>query len=355
VPDKPKRAKAKRKSAKKKAENIARVVSLPETRQLSLFGQFWGDGDELSNTIEVWDAIPKYSVSARRQSQMRDVNGRLMIHEQRFSIEDRECRMEMRPALIRLSDGTCKDFYPSADEELTEEVLRKIFADQHHGRHDPAEGESWVIFSLQMIRKELKARGKTRSLDEIKRSLEILSLTNISFYVGDDDDPLYQVPILPDVLRDTRGEYIKDGTARCIAKLPGIISSKVNELKYRQLNYAKLMAMQSQLARWLQKLLTNRFLNAAWDTEYRILYSTIKQNSGLLEQKRVNENICALESALEELVEGKVLLLWKKEEKRGSRNKITDVCYNLSPHPDFTEEVKTANARVRRNFKELNS
>jgi hypothetical protein len=136
----------------------------------------------------MWDAISKFAVSARRQVGLRDDKGRLPVHEYGFEYAGRACRLELHPASVKVGDRF-RDFYPSADEELVEEVLRKIFADQTYGIHVVESLESWVRSSLHMIRTELHARGKTRSLDEIKRSIDILATTIVRVYVegaGDD-------------------------------------------------------------------------------------------------------------------------------------------------------------------------
>ena len=148
-------------------------TQIEKSKQYDLFSDFFGDASDLSNTIELWDAVPKYAVSARRQVSLRDEGQRLPLHEQSFVHAKTPCRLEIQAATIKAEGGLC-DFFPSADEELVEEVLRKIFATQEHGIHNVERKESWVKFSLAMIRSELKARGRSRSTAEINRSNDIL-------------------------------------------------------------------------------------------------------------------------------------------------------------------------------------
>jgi len=162
------------------------VSGLPEPRrspperaeknmQYDLFTTFFGKNKRvLSNTIELWDAIPKYAVSPRQQNACRDRNGRLPVHPQEFEYHPSHrdtpaitCRLKVQPASIEVEPGQFVDFYPSSDEELVEEILKKIFSDQQYGVHSVAGNESWVRFTLYMIQKELKTRRKTRSIDEI--------------------------------------------------------------------------------------------------------------------------------------------------------------------------------------------
>jgi len=324
--------------------------AVAKSRQYDLFAQFFGDTDDLSNTIELWDAIPKYAVSARRQVSMRDSNKRLPVHE--YSFEYRRagqpgsvrCRIEVQPASIKV-DGEFRDFYPSADEELVEEVIRKIFANQQYGLHDAPVLESWVRFSPSMIRKELDLRDKTRSYGEIRRSIDILANTIIRLYVEDDPDPIYTNPVLSDLTQVRRADYLEDPSSMWVARLPALVSKSVNELTYRQFNYGKLMSLHSQLARWLHKRLSHRYTNASVFQDYEILFSSLKRDSGFLEANRITKNRQALEAALDELKAADVILDWQAEERRGERNRIDDILYRIKAHPHFISDVKAANKR----------
>lgn len=328
--------------------------------QYELFTAFFGDAAELSNTIELWDSIPKYAVSQRMQNRLRK-DGRLQVYEQRFVYATRkdgrrietECFVAIQPASIKFGNGY-KDFYPSVDEELLEDVIRKIFADQQCGHHNPKNMESWVRFSVQMLRKELKARGKTRSADEIKRSIEILRHTHISLYLEGAREPIYSAPILSDVTRVTRQEYLEDASQTWLARLPALISKSVNELSYRQFNYGVLMCLSTQLARWMHKRLSHSYTNASVMDVYEILFSSIKRDSALLPYSRIGDNLRALEATFQELVASRVLLSWERKEERREGRKIVDVKYCLRAHPNFITDVKAANARLRESRARLN-
>jgi hypothetical protein len=329
-------------------------VEAQQSLQYDLFTTFFGEAAELSNTIELWDAIPKYAVSPRTQNALRSADNRLPVHEHRFVYATRRhgqrlesaCRVAIQPASVKTEDGYI-DFYPSTDEELVEEVIRKIFTDQRCGVHDPHNAESWVRFSVQMIRKELKARGKTRSLDEIKRSIDILSRTHVSLFVDDTDNPVYSAPVLSDVMRVTRQTYLQDASLTWVARLPALISKSVNELTYRQFNYGVLMSLSSPLARWLHKRLAHNYTNASCLDPYQTLYSSIRRDSGLLTYTRTNDNLKALEAAFDELQSSRVLQSWERLEPRREGRKIADIKYCLHAHPDFIKDMKAANARLK--------
>ena len=323
-----------------------------QSKQYDLFTSFFGDRKDLSNTIELWDAIPKYAVSARQQTATRDENGRLPVQVAEFEYTsanlDRptRCKVKIKPALIEVEEGEFRDFYPSQGEEIIEEVLKKIFTDQQYGHHSPRDAESWVRFTLHMIRKELRERGHTRSLDEIKRSLEIMASTSIEVEMtGKGRGVIYTNPILANMLRTTRADIEDDPNAKWTAQLPALISKSINDLTYRQFNYALHMRLNTSIARWLHKRLVHRYRNASLIDAYRFAYTSAARDSGLLNNKRISANVKALDAALEELKAEGVLFSWKSE-KRFDGRKLVDVIYHVYASDDFTREVRAASARI---------
>ena len=325
---------------------------LTSSPQYDLFTSFFGDPKDLSNTIEFWDTIPKYSVTARQQNALRDSNGRLPPHVAEFEYAsasiDRpvRCRMKVNPALIEVEDGVYKDFYPSQSEEIVEEVLKKIFTDQQYGMHSFRDVESWVRFTLNMIRKELRDRGHTRSLDEIKRSLEVMGSTIIEVEMeGRGRGVAYKNPILTNMVRTTRADIEDDPGAKWTAQLPALISKSINVLGYRQFNYARHMRLKTPLARWLHKRLVHRYRNASLLTAYSFSYSSVARDSGLLNNKRTSANVKALTDALDELTaEG--ILFSVEIDKRFEGKQLTDAIFKVFATSDFTKEVKAASARL---------
>lgn len=330
-------------------------AQIKPSKQYDLFTSFFGDAKHLSNTIELWDAIPKYAVSPRQQNKIRDEKGALPVYEQEFEYrptiegapQSIACRVAIQPASIKNSDGSYTQYYPSTDEELIEEVLKKIFTDQQFGVHQAATDESWVKFSLHMIQKELKQRGKTRNLDQIKVSLEILSRAVYEVkFDGQTRKLIYTNPILNDMVRTTRDDFLDDPKTLWCARLPALISKSVNELSYRQFNYGKLMSLSSQVARWFHKRLSHQYTNAHIMHPYNILFSSIQRDSGLLHHARTSSNVKTVDDALAELKEVGVLWEIKKDDRRQGTT-IVDILYTLTPSMDFTNEIKTANARQR--------
>ena len=144
----------------------------------------------------------------------------------------------------------------------------------------------------------------------------------------------------------TRNDYLQDPKGMWYGRLPAIVSKSINELTYRQFNYATLMSLPTPLSRWFHKRLSHQYTNAGLLHPYQIKFSTIERDSGLLHHCRRSANMKAIDAALNELIKRNVLLnISSKEERRG--REIVDVLYVLHAHPDFVSEVKAANARQR--------
>lgn len=331
--------------------NTAAPQKAPESKQYDLFTTFFGDPAELSNTLELWDAIPKYSMSRRAQNNLRDSNGRLPFLEHEFEYKNRlldkpiKARLKIQPALIEEEDGSVKDYYPSYTEDLIEEVLKKIFADQQYGLHFPTKGESWVRFSAHMIRKELAARGHTRSLQEIKKSLEIMAKCSLEVqFSGQGRGLVYNNPILSNMVRTTREDLAEDPNAKWMAQLPALISKGVDELSYRQFNYALHMNL-SQLGMWLHKRLVHRYRNASLFHPYTFAFTSVERDSRLLNHVRKTRNIQSVRDALDEIKAKDIIHSWEEDERRSGRQ-IDDVIFTVYASSDFTDHVKASLARA---------
>lgn len=152
-------------------------------QQLSLFQNILCNNDReldhLSNSIDLWDSIPRYSISRKTMSKMRDERGHLDLLNIEFMHRNSSFKIQIQPAMIDTQESNGKvstsAYYPSANEELVEEALRKLALDQNHGFLDKAESISGVVFSLYQLREELRLRGHSRSYTQLKLSLEILS------------------------------------------------------------------------------------------------------------------------------------------------------------------------------------
>jgi hypothetical protein len=318
-----------------------------ENIQYELFSQFVSnDPTEMSNSVDFWEGIPKYFFTPKLMEKLREKNGLANPYKWDFEHQGTGCSIKIQPALIEQANGSYKAFFPGVTEELIEEALKKILTDQRYGLHDPVSYETWVRFTLRMISKELKARGRSRSITEIKKAINIMSGCNITYYK--DGKEVWSGSILQDLVTVGREEYKEDANSHHIARLPLFISHGINALEYRQHSHKRLMELSDQLARWIFKtILIPRYTQASMINNFHYMYSRLKR-SGLLQQQSEAGNRRKALDAHEQLVEKGVLSRFEVDEVKEGR-KIIDVKYTLFPTPEFVIEQKAANRRAKNN------
>lgn len=344
--------------AVKPAKKKPSVPPKPEdfsNRQMDLFRGLLcntnAERDSLSNVFDLWDSIPRYVVSRQQQDKWRKAGTFPILHEVPFHYRGRELMATIQPAAVKGRDGVIRTYFPSANEELIEDVLRKIAADQNNGYYDPRERRSGVVFTLHMVRKELEKRGHGRTYKEINLSLEIMARSVIITSTADGKEGEFTSNslYLNNFFRVSKGKLAEDPGAKWFADFHPFASGALDELTYRQFNYARLMSHKNQLARWLNKVLSLKYLNASFLHPFEMRFSTIMRDSGLLNGYTVLRlAVAAVDSAFEELQTCQPPLLGLKPEKKlieGKRGKILDVVYTLYPSRAFMAEVKAASKR----------
>lgn len=322
-------------------------------KQLDLFRSFLcnsPDGrDRLSNTFDLWDSVPRYAMSRQQMTKIRKEKGFLSLQQVTFQYRGRA--LEARIQAARIFDEKTRtetDYYPSANEELIEDALRKIAAEQRNAFFDKASYRSGVVFTLYMLREELKRRGHARSYQEIILSLKILARSSIEIAAteGNNGEGFTLSGYFSGLSAASKSKLTEDPQAKWIVQFHPLVTQAIDALTYRQFNYAQMMSHSTQLARWLHKQLSLKFTFASLTKSFEIRYSTIKRDSALLEgYKQERQAIVKLNAAWEELKAGGVLAKITKTEIRGSRGKLEDVAYILTASPDFVAEMKAANKR----------
>jgi hypothetical protein len=325
-------------------------------KQLDLFRTFLcnsaSEQDKLSNTLDLWDSIPRYSVSRQAMNKMRKAGSFLDLLTIDFHYRGTPLQAIIQPArILDKATGISQDYYPSANEELVEDALRKIATDQQSGFFDKPNHRSGVVFTLYMLREELKRRGHARSYQQIMLSLNILARSSIEILTtdGKGGEGFTISNYFPGMAAVSKQKLADDPHAKWVVHFHPLVTQSINALTYRQFNYAQMMGYKSQLARWLHKMLSIKYTQASLLTPFEMRYSTIKRDSALLEgyKNRERDAISALEDALNELLSQKdgVLMSITKQEVRGLRGKLMDVVYSLIPSPHFVAQIKAANKR----------
>src|SRR6266566_2314125 len=154
------------------------TLELKKPAQLSLFQTFLApDDDKYSNTIELYDAIPKY-YPIKHMAPLRIGDTFLRVLTREFEHRGETFKLTLRPARIVYKDGREQEFFPSFREEIVEEALRKIACDSLNGVF--LNEQAGVQFTLYELQKELKARGHALNLQELVEALKICNLSGAS-------------------------------------------------------------------------------------------------------------------------------------------------------------------------------
>jgi hypothetical protein len=322
-----------------------------DNRQLSLFQTFLCNTDEereqLSHAIELWDSTPRYSFNRKAMNKAR-VNGQF-LERQKLEFHYKGCVYTLiaSPALLEDSDGVDRAYLPGATEELVEQALRKLAIDKHAGYFDKPNYRSGVIFSLHELRRELKERGHTRSLQECVHALNVLAHSVLTIKPHAEGEAQITAACLPSLIAVSRAKLDTDPKSKWQVQFHPLVTKSIDRLDYRQHNYQLAMSLGSQLARWLNTQLVLKCTAASVMTPFEMRYSTIRRDSHLLDSNaRPRDSIALLENAFKELERRDVLMQFTRNNILGQRGKLLDVVFKLTPSLRFVAEVKAANKRL---------
>lgn len=349
---------------KPKKKSYPTSNSLPpkafQNEQLSLFQNFLcnteSEREQLSNAIDFWDSAPRFSISQNQMNKLRTKEGFLSTLELPFQYRGNACTAIIHPSAIREKvrndAGETVEverwYYPSANEELVEDVLRKLAAERGQGFYDKSIGKSGCVFTLYQVYEELKHIGHTRTITQIKKSLDILNLSSIRIEgnIQGLKTAFKSSTYLPLMEGVTRKDREADPNAKWLVHFHPLVTLAMQQLTYRQYNFYQMGANTTQLGRWLFKLITLKFTYAGHGKTFETRYSTIKRDSCLLDgYSRERDGVTALTEAFEELKKQRVLLRVDTKEERGMRSKLLDIVYTIAATPEFIKATVAASGR----------
>jgi hypothetical protein len=323
------------------------VLDKTQPQQLVLFQTFLPEDDpdeKFSNTIEFYDAIPKYFSNPRLMESMRKDGIYLPRLERDFQHRGETYKVTIRPARLAGRDGMDKEYYPGPREELVEEALRKLACERLNGVY--LDDQAGVQFTIYELHKELQARGHDFARMSLVESLRICNESHIRV-TKDHGELVLGSPIFPVLLLARKKEWIQNPKdTRCYVQFHPLITQCISHLTYRQFDYAVYMSYTYRLSRWLHKRLAHMYTQAGMLHPYTIRLSTILRDSGTLECAQNYNNARSVERALDELERRQIILAVTKETLRGPRNRLLDIKYSLLPTTEFVSEVKRANQRA---------
>lgn len=296
----------------------------------------------LSNTIKLWDCIPKYFLDKKKQSQLRK-DGILPTIEKDFKFEKNWFKVTLRPARLTV-DGKDMEFFPSDREFVVELALRKLALTPGSGFWEP--NRSGVQFTLYKLREELKSHGHTYSYAELKQALYILDRVTVELE-SFDGKMLSNTSPIKELAAVSNKDISKDAKAQWYVEFSSFVTKAIETGSYRQHDYAMVMRhRRNPIARYMNIRMTQVFRQAAPYKSYTVNLLGIERDSGLLGNKRMKDNAAKFCRALDVLKEDGVLSTWmvKKEVRDGT--KLLNVFYDLFPTQEYSDEVKRSHAQV---------
>ncbi len=309
--------------------------------QLTLFELLLPQERGLSNTIELYDFIPKY-----HWGKVERIGGEfLRALEREFECRGQKYKVKIRPASIEDKDGMERYYYPSKREELVEDALRKFIAEGQGVFLDDAAG---VTFSLYQLQEELRRNGHSYNKQEIKDALLICARTNITV-TSEDGSAVLVSNLFETVGLQTRESWKGTGQkTRAFVRFNALVSKSIQSRTFRQINYEKVMSYKTVIARQLHKRMSHHYIQASISNPYHILLSTIIRDLGLTLYDRLRDNLRDVQIALDEMKLKDVLLSYKIEKvlENSKRSKLLDAKFILIPNPMFAGEVTRANKRI---------
>lgn len=321
-------------------------LSLLNDDYQELFGFQQKPGGRHSNTIELYDALPKY-VYGRRAPRDQE---RLDSLFRSFNFRGKEFTLQITPARIKDADGVERDYFPGKIEELVEDALRKLAAEGNGVMQD--DGYS-AKYSYYQIQKELKRVGWSYSITQIARALEICAGTIITV-TGEFDGTIIdgRSPMFERITRRTRKDWKNHGKeSLAVVKFHDLVTRSIKSLTFRQIDYDTSMALQDNLARRIHKRMSHVYVQASFNEPYTISVVRIFEDAGMKLHKVMSNNYTRLTKALTELKKEQVVLNWEKvktiKDPKNTR-KVENMLVAITPHPKFIAEMKKANDRQKR-------
>lgn len=322
-------------TAEKKLEQMKQTKPV----QMHFFELLDPDEKNYSNTIELYDAIPKYIWSVgRKKSEIIRSSKRI---KRNFVYKNQEYQVIITPAIIEDKNGQDKVVFPSQREEIVEDALRKLASD---GKGVFLDDQAGVFFSLYELQQELQRMGHGYKITDIKEAILVCGKSNIEVNSPDGNSILLS-NIFTTVGLQTKEDWKSHGRkSKAFIHFNPLVTKSIKEKSFRLINYDKSMRYKQSLARWMHKRMSHNFTQASYTETYHLLLSTIIRDSGINQYPKLKDNIYQVQKALDEMKEHEALGEYSVETVKDGR-RIIDAKFVLRPHSSFIKDAKFANKR----------
>lgn len=304
--------------------------------QLSFFKLIGRQFEDYSNTIELYDVLPKYYAG-----NVKRINNKFLDEvEREFVFRGKKHKIIIKPSIIEDSEGEKKAYYPAQREEVVEDALKKLATEKGGVFIGDTAG---VKFSLYELEKELKKRGHGYNKSQIKEAIKVCQSTAIVLKSEDHAEEI-SFHIFEAIGFSSTGQRDKENN-KAFVKFNSLVTKSINEKTFRLFNYKLCMSLKYMLSRWLFKRISHHFLQATVSNPYQIKLTTIIRDSGIADYPRLTDSRIQVKKTLDELCKAKILQKYEEgliyNEKK--RNKLDDVIFSLWLTETFCKDIKKAN------------
>ena len=304
--------------------------------QLGLFEVDEQNEEKYTNTIELYDLIPKYYFGGV----IRKMDQYLDILERNFKSRGQNYKLSITPAaLIDRKSGKTIHYYPSQREELLEDALRRLAAAKKKGIY--LDNDAGVKFTLYELQQELQKMGHGYNINEIKESIEVCNNSILKITTTDGNEVSITSAIFPFVAIETSDD-IKNGKNKVVVMFHPLVTKSIDKNTYRLINYPKLMGYKKTLSRYMHKRISHHFTQAEDIKQYTIKMTNLVRDSGMKVYERNSDMLKQIITCLDEMKEANTLSKYKIEKDIKGR-KILDATLSLTISDEFIAEIIKAN------------
>jgi len=322
------------------------VVVLNEAKnyQYDMFSTFFPSNKrksiDYSNAIAGWDLADKYTASKAKIKESNLVVQELVKVRNNNHLTDVEIETTIKPAIIVVKSITYF-FYPSDNEELLEQILRKLFIQNKKNAYH-TDDYSLLCLTKGQLEREFKLLGKTRSYAQINLYLEILNSCHVEIRfngVLKHSGPIISTNI--EVDKDDDKFYIQ---------LPLFLTASINSSSFSQYYFpSNKMCL---LARYMVKRFTFLWTNANYTQDengrlYRyIFYYSDLLATGLLPE-RIDKAKIAIIKAFKDLEKNGFIIPYDNSNTKFfyNGNKMIEIEYKLTATYSYVKDLKASSAR----------
>ncbi|MFL1449237.1 replication protein [Pseudomonas tritici] len=335
-------------STGKKSMAKAGVTAADKSPQLALFELLDSSESDYSNTIELYDALPKY-VWANTELDLRENS----VITRQLKSRGAVYTIKIKPAVVERKNEKGETvsvmLYPGSREEIVEEALRKI-AVNGNAFESSEDKDVGVYFTISQLRKELAKTKHTYSSQEVHEALDVMSSSLLEVSTGSGKGRnSYRGTLLPKLATTSREDYLSDGSMRCFATFHPLVTLGVKTQAFRMYDYSISMGLKSDLARYIYKRISHYWTQASLNHPYQPKLVSFLEQSPRGLSVRMKDNMRAMRTALTSLADQSViipgwneLIIKDEHDKRVTK----DIQFEIFPHDNFIKHMMRANKKA---------